>query len=350
MKVVVAMSGGVDSSVACLLLKKAGYDVIGIHLRLFDSKGIKCCGSQDSEEKFKKICNYIGVRYYIKDARNIFKESVIKDFVESYLNAKTPNPCVECNRFLKFEYLFNISTSLDASFIATGHYANIVNDNGNYFIERGIDKTKDQSYFLYCIKKENLNRILFPLGNYLKKEVKKIALDEKLPLDINMESKDICFIGDKSYSYFLKNNNYAKNLEGYIRDVNGKIVGKHNGYFNFTIGQRRNLGVSTGRRMYVVDIIPQKNEVIVGDIRDVCKRSFRLKKLNFFTSLKSNSKLYAQIRYRHSPSKGVFRFISENEGEFIFDIPQFAITSGQSCVFYDGNKVIGGGIIDRIIN
>lgn len=347
-KVVVAMSGGVDSAVAALLLKEQGYEIIGIHLRLFSDKDIRCCGSDESIEVFKRICNHIGIRYYVKDAREIFKKTVIDEFVYFYVSGKTPNPCVECNRFLKFSYLFDIAKSVGADFIATGHYARIERKGDVFFIKRGLDPLKDQSYFLYRIEKERLENILFPVGRLSKSQVKDIAIKNKLPININKESKDICFIPEGNYSLFLKRNGYVKNKEGYIKDTSGKILAKHNGYFHFTIGQRKKLGFSCGKRLYVVDIIPEKNEVIVGELKEACKKRIVIKDINLFCELKDKSVLNAQVRYRHIPSKGVINFISKDKAEFNFFEQQFALTPGQSCVFYDGDKVLGGGIIDKV--
>lgn len=344
----VAMSGGVDSSVCALILKEQGYNVVGLHLRIANDRSIRCCGGDESSEVFKKICCHLGIRYYIKDAREVFKKSVIDDFVSHYLSGKTPNPCVECNRVLKFSYLFDIARSLGAEFIATGHYANIVKEKDGFFIERGIDPSKDQSYFLYAIDKDKLRYILFPLGMLYKRDVKKIALKYNLPIDPDKESKDICFIPERDYSLFLKRNGYAKNMEGYIKDTSGKIVARHNGYFHFTIGQRKGLGFSSGKRMYVVDIIPERNEVIVGKLEDCYKRRFLIKRLNLFSIIKDGDELYAQIRYRHTPKKGRIKLINEKIAEFEFYEAEFAITPGQSCVFYEGRRVLGGGIIEKV--
>lgn len=349
-KVVVAMSGGIDSTVAALILKEQGFDVLGIHLRLFSDNSIKCCGSDESQEIFKKVCNHIGIRYYVKDARKIFKGTVINNFVKSYISGKTPNPCVECNRFLKFSYLFDIANSIGAELIATGHYARIEKEGNRFFIKRGVDSAKDQSYFLYSIEEKKLKNILFPVGGFLKSQIKEIALKNKIPIDTNKESKDICFIPDGNYSLFLKRNGYVKNIEGYIRDTSGKILARHNGYFHFTIGQRKRLGFSGGKRLYVADIIPEKNEVIVGELNEACKKRIIIKDMNLFCEIKDGSVLYAQVRYRHTPSRGVISFISENKSIFEFFEPQFALTPGQSCVFYEGDKVLGGGVIEKVID
>lgn len=351
-KVIVAMSGGIDSSVSALLLKEQGYDVTGVTLRLFDKEQkIKCCGSDESIETFKKICNQIGIKYYIKDARKIFDKYVIKNFVSSYLNAFTPNPCVECNRILKFDYFFKIAKLMEADYIATGHYARIINENGEYKLIRGIDPHKDQSYFLYPIKREYLKYILFPVGEMKKIQVKEIAKKHNLPLNINKESKDICFIPEGNYVLWMKKHNYTQNIDGYIKDINGKILGKHKGFFYYTIGQRKNLGISYRERLYVVDIIPEENAVIVGTHIEAMFKGVILKNVNWLVSNppKINTEITAQIRYRHTPQPGKIIKITENNVEFHFDKKQFAPAKGQSCVFYEGDRVIGGGIIYETI-
>ncbi|MEF3279837.1 MAG: tRNA 2-thiouridine(34) synthase MnmA [Elusimicrobiota bacterium] len=350
-KVIVAMSGGIDSSVTAFLLKKAGFEVIGITLRLF-KKNSKCCGGDESIEKFKKICHKIGIKYYIKNAINIFEKEVVEEFVKDYISGKTPNPCVECNRKLKFEYLFNIAKSLGADFFATGHYAIVEKStNGEYFLKRGIDKEKDQSYFLYPIKKEILPYIIFPLGNLLKENVKKIAQENNIPVNINIESKDICFIEGGNYSLWLKKNGYANSSDGYIKDTGGKILKKHNGLYNFTIGQRKKIGVSSTERLYVIDTIPGENTVIVGKHSEAFSKGMIIKNLNWFVDPidLQNKKIYAQIRYRHIPKPGKLIKKGENNIEFMFNEREFAVTKGQSCVFYENDRVIGGGIIEEVI-
>ena len=350
MKIAVAMSGGIDSSVAAFLLKEMGYDVVGITLRLFKDKNIRCCGGDESIERFKKICNSIGIRYYVKDATEIFSKEVIKKFVDFYLEGKTPNPCVECNRIIKFDYLLKLSKILGADKLATGHYAIIEENKGNYFLKRGVDLLKDQSYFLYPIKKEYLSEIIFPLGYLTKKEVKNIAQKNNIPVDINKESKDICFIPEGDYSLWLKKNNYVKIEEGYFRTTDGRIISKHKGYWNYTIGQRRNTGISLGKRLYVCDIIPSKNEVIIGDIDDVMVKKLTVTNFNWLVDKNYilDRKIYAQIRYKHTPSLVNLEIDKNGDLNVYFSKKQFAPAKGQSLVLYDNDIVIGGGIISEV--
>jgi tRNA-specific 2-thiouridylase len=350
-KVVVAMSGGIDSSVSAFLLKEMGYDVIGITLRLFKDKNIKCCGGDDSIERFKKICNYIGIKYYIKDATEVFYKGVIEKFVRFYLEGKTPNPCVECNRIVKFDYLLKLSRILGAKKLATGHYARIERENGRYFLKRGVDQQKDQSYFLYPIKKEYLSYIMFPLGNLTKKQVKEIAKKNNIPVDINKESKDICFVAEGDYSLWLKKNGYVRNEEGYFRDTRGKIIGRHNGYWNYTIGQRRTTGISLGERTYVCDIIPQRNEVILGSKNDAMADKIVVSNFNWLVNEKDfvDKKLSAQIRYRHNPQPIEIESTTKDNITVRFFQKQFAPAKGQSLVVYCDDIVVGGGIMSEVL-
>lgn len=351
-KVVVAMSGGIDSSVAAVLLKKMGYDVIGITMKLFSEKDtIRCCGSDESVEKFKRICNHIGIRYYVKNAVNVFEDGVIKNFVSEYLKGFTPNPCVECNRTLKFDYLMKIAKSLGASRLATGHYAIIEKEGDEYFLKRGVDENKDQSYFLYSIKKEFLKDIIFPLGRMKKADVKILAKENGIPLDLNKESKDICFIPGGNYSSWLKKNGYIKDRQGYFKDLNGKIIGMHNGYYRYTTGQRKGLSVSFGKKLYVIDIDPDKNEVILGELKDAFRNRIIAGNINWLGSKKpvEGERVYAQVRYRHKPASGIIKYNNDKTVEVIFDEKQFALTRGQSVVFYDGDRVRGGGVIKNVL-
>lgn len=351
-KVVVAMSGGIDSSVAAFLLKKSGYDVVGITLRLFSDKNVSCCGSVKSIDVFKKVSCHLGIRYYVKNAVDLFNRTVIEKFVSDYKNGFTPNPCVECNRFLKFDYLLKIAKSIGADKIATGHYAIIEKDEDEYVLKRGKDSNKDQSYFLYSIKREFIKDIIFPLGYLKKEEVKKIALENNIPVDLNHESRDICFTGGKNYSLWLKQNGYVEDIPGYFRYKDGKICGIHNGYYKYTIGQRKKLGITAGSRVYVVSIDPSKNEVILGDINDVYHFEVEVDSLNWLSRDLPSSKdvIYAQVRYRHNPQEGRIFYLSKSSLRFAFNERQFALTPGQSIVFYKQDRVIGGGIIRKVLN
>lgn len=348
-KVAVAMSGGIDSSVACALLKEQGFEVIGITLRFFDSDDkIKCCGAEHSLDVARKVCNILEIKHYLKDARSPFLKYVIENFANSYLKAETPNPCVECNRYLKFDYLFELIKAMGIDYLATGHYARILKKSDEYFLLRGRDKNKDQSYFLYCINKESLGNLIFPLGEMDKEEVKRIAIKYNLPSVKEKESKDICFIPDGNYQLWLKKKYALFPEEGYIKDVNGKIIGRHNGYFNFTIGQRRKLGISHSERLYVKKINAKENEVIVSEIKDSFFSGCYVRNLNWLSNNIPEGRGFVQLRYRHKPCECFIEYEGEKL-KLIFKEKQFAVARGQSAVFYDGERVLGGGVIKEAI-
>jgi len=347
-KVVVAMSGGVDSSVAAALLKKEGFEVIGVTLRLFsEQKGaVKCCGGADSADKARASAQAIGIRHYFKSAQGLFSKTVIDDFVKGYLSGATPNPCVECNRHLKFSYLYELARSLGADQLATGHYAVIKKAGGEYGLYRGADPLKDQSYFLYCLKKEQLGGVLFPLGGMTKKEVRRLAAEFGLPTASAPESNDICFVTEGNYDLYLRKTAGIKPRPGYIVDVSGKRLGKHNGFFNFTVGQRRGTGVYGGSRLYVTEIRPEANEVVLGPLEAAHGSVFGVRDMNWLkTPPQDEFRTSAQIRYRHKPEPCAVLVLPGGRAEVRLATPQFAVAAGQSVVFYEGDRVLGGGII-----
>jgi tRNA-specific 2-thiouridylase len=348
-KVVVAMSGGVDSSVAAALLKEQGYEVIGVTLRLFSEtkNAVKCCGGADSAAKARTCADALGIRHYFKSAQGLFAKKVIEDFVGGYLAGRTPNPCVECNRHLKFSYLTDLADSLGADYLATGHYARIEKEAGGWALCRGADPLKDQSYFLYCLKKEQLPRLLFPLGALPKTEVRRLAKHYGLPSAAAAESKDICFVTEGNYDTYLKKTAGVDKRPGYIVDAAGKKLGRHDGFFNFTVGQRRGTGVYGGERLYVTAIRPDRNEVVLGPLEAARASDFGLSGLNWLSGPdKKEFSATVQIRYRHAPAACAVAVV-RGGAEVRLEKPQFAVAPGQSAVFYDGDKVLGGGIITR---
>ena len=376
MKVAVAMSGGVDSSVAAALLKQQGFEVIGLTLRLFheDRGGVSCCGGPLSALKARNSAHAIGIRHYFKSAQELFSKKVIDDFVSVYLSGGTPNPCVECNRHLKFSYLFDLARDLGASALATGHYARIEEADGAPALLRGLDPLKDQSYFLYCLKKEQLGRVLFPLGALTKTEVRALAAGLALPAALEPESRDICFVTEGNYAAWLEKTAGVQARKGEILDQNGKVMGSHSGFFNFTVGQRKGLGVYGAERLYVTEIRPGSNEVVVGPLEQARKSAFtlvsaadgppkaeqasvsatpRAKTLGggvnwLVKEPPTGARMRAQIRYRHKPAACVFEKEYNGKLKFVFEEPQFAVAKGQSAVFYDGDRVLGGGIIEDV--
>jgi len=348
-KVVVAMSGGVDSSVAAALLKKEGYEVVGVTLRLFaeEKNAVKCCGGAESAARARSSAAALGIRHYFKSAQGLFTEKVIKNFVEGYLAGSTPNPCVECNRFLKFSYLTDLAHSLGADYLATGHYADIRKTPDGYGLFRGADPLKDQSYFLYCLKSAQLSRLLFPLGGMAKTEIRRIASELGLPSAAAVESKDICFVTSGNYNTYLKNSAAVMPKTGVILDASGKRLGTHKGFFNFTVGQRRGTGVYGGSRLYVTELRPAVNEVVLGPLAAACSSGFGVTGMNWLTAVpKKPFDTLAQIRYRHKPAACLVKPGTGGYAGVIFEKPQFAVAPGQSVVFYEGDRVIGGGIIN----
>ena len=285
-KVLVAMSGGVDSSVAAFLLKEQGYEVVGLTMCLGiqdtdDDSGIRCCGAQAIEDA-RKVCRQLGVMHHVLDFSKEMEHDVIDNFIEEYLNGRTPNPCVCCNKYLKFGKLLDYAKNIGFDFLATGHYANINQEEGKYFLYRAEDRLKDQTYFLYCIHKNDLDKILFPLGKYTKKEVRGIALKNKLPVFSKPESQDICFVPDCDYKQFIYKRK-GSSSKGDIVDKQGKVLGEHKGIINYTLGQRSGLGISSMNPLYVIALDSDKNQVVVGQREDLKSTGLKAVNLNCLT-------------------------------------------------------------------
>ena len=343
-KVLLGMSGGVDSSVAAILLKQQGYEVIGVTLELFE--GNESTTSKDA----KKVCENLKIPHFTYSFTKEFKKYVIDDFICNYANCKTPNPCIECNRYLKFGVMYEKAKELKCDYIATGHYAKIeFNEKYNtYVIKKSNNLKKDQSYFLYNIPKDILSKILFPLGEFDSKEdIRKIAKDNKLIVANKPDSEDICFIPDGNYKKFLENNSNLKPVEGNIVDQTGKILGKHSGLYNYTIGQRKGLGVSYKEPLYVIGFNKQRNEVIVGTENELYKKEVEVEKINLLVDnvLKKNMKVMVKTRYSSRESKATIEELENGNIKIIFDEKQKNITPGQSAVFYIDDIVLGGGKI-----
>lgn len=355
-RVLVAMSGGVDSSVAALMLYEQGYEVIGFTLKTWDysSSGSKhketgCC-SLDSINDARKVAVRMGFKHFVLDVREEFKKSIVNDFISEYLSGHTPNPCVLCNTYIKWGLLLNKADALGCEFIATGHYARVRKENERFVLSKGVDDAKDQSYVLWGLKQEFLSRTIFPLGNLTKNEIKAQARKAGFNnLSDKSESYEICFIPDNDYRSFLKYRIPGLNVKfdgGDFVSTDGKILGKHKGYPFYTIGQRKGLTIATGSPLYVIEIIPEKNIIVLGSKNELNRTSMKVKSYNLikFENIPDNMDVITKIRYKDQGAAS--HLWQENDiikVEFSGNVN--AIAPGQSAVFYEGNDVVGGGII-----
>ncbi len=343
-KVIVAMSGGVDSSVAAALLKKQGYDVIGITMQIWPKS--RCCSLSDIDDA-RRVAAKLDIPYYVLNFRDLFKEKVIANFINEYKNGRTPNPCIRCNELIKFEALRQKAKELGADFLATGHYARIKQDNGHYLLLKGRDEQKDQSYFLYTMTQEQLAATIFPLSEFTKEESREIAKELGLRVANKPESQEICFVPDNNYRHFLKD--FIKEKEGPIYDYQGKRIGTHQGVLGYTIGQRKGLGISWPEPLYVISINKDENAITVGSKELLFKKELIAADVNFISQNppKEPIKASVQIRYNMRPQSATVEPLSEEKVKVIFDDPVSAITPGQAAVFYKDDVVIGGGTIEN---
>ena len=346
-KVLLGMSGGVDSSVSAVLLKKQGYEVVGTTLELF--AGSSCCNINTYLDA-KKVCKEIGIPHFTFDYKEDFKKYVIDDFINCYSNCKTPNPCIECNKYLKFGLLYDKAKEFGCDYIASGHYAKTEYSEkyGKWVLKKSNAGKKDQSYVLWSIPKELLEHIIFPLGNFESKdEIRKIAKEHNLKVASKPDSEDICFIPDGNYKKFLENNSNIKPKEGNIVNLEGKILGKHTGLYNYTIGQRKGLGISNPVPLFVLGFNKEKNEVIVGEEDKLYKKELVVNDINLLLFDKINNWLEVDVKTRYSSkfAKAKIKQKDNNTIEVIFEEAQRAITPGQSAVFYLDDIVVGGGKI-----
>lgn len=386
-RVVVAMSGGVDSSLAAALLQKEGYEVIGITMcfGLTDSgrKKPACCGIQAIEDA-ARVAHKLGIKHYVLNFSKELEDKVIRNFLSEYLKGKTPNPCVRCNQYIKFGALLKKALALDAKFLATGHYARIEKSPGHkvttspvYFLKKAKDKKKDQSYFLYRLSQQQLKHIIFPLGNYTKEQVRVLARKFALPVADKKASQEICFLAEDDYRYFIKSRIAQQIKPGLVVDNKGNVLGQHKGIAFYTLGQRQGLGIAQGYPAYITRIDSRSNKITLGSQKEALGCEFLVSQPHFIHSprlwrgsvstsgkscllrrgsrrlisypVKNKIAVMAKIRYNHRQVRAVIQ-ASGKKLKVCLNKPQFAVTPGQSAVFYDHDTVLGGGIIENVLS
>lgn len=352
-KVMIGMSGGVDSSVAAFLLQKESLEVIGATMKLYNNEDIdfvseKTCCSLDDVLDAKSVCARLGIRHYTLNMTDDFKKEVIERFISAYQNGFTPNPCIDCNRYMKFSKMLHKAQELNIDYVATGHYARIEKQGDRYILKKAVDLSKDQSYVLYSLTQEQLKVTKFPLGNYTKQQVREIAEENGFVNARKHESQDICFVPDGDYSKFIEYYTGKTYPCGDFVDMNGKRLGKHKGIIRYTIGQRRGLGLALPASMYVVEKDVDNNKVILGFNDDLFKKEVNVKNISFTAcdGLDKPERLCAKIRYNQKEQPATVTQTDENHFTIVFDEPQRAITKGQAAVLYDGDTVVGGGTIE----
>lgn len=351
MKIAVAMSGGIDSSVTAVMLKEQGHEVVGITARFLPSSEINDSVYASAVSDAKKIASLYNFPHFEFNFSDIFQTHVIDYFCREYLSGKTPNPCVVCNRYIKFHELIKAAEELGCEMIATGHYAVKKESQGRLYLSMSPDHSKDQSYFLFMLTQEQLAKSLFPLGSMTKNDIRIYASEKNLPLKDKADSQEICFIPDNEYIPFLENHTGTKPLPGNIVDSSGKVLGRHNGIYRYTIGQRRGMGIAAPFPLYVTSIDSENNIITAGPKDELLVRSFDTKdSCHMKYEIKNETKLFIKARSTQSPVEGIVRRI-DDRFEVAFTEPQIGISPGQSAVFYDSdNDLIGGGIIDKAYN
>ena len=350
-KVVVAMSGGVDSSVAAALLKEQGYDVIGMMLRLWSEPGKedsnRCC-TPDSMAQARRVAAKLDIPFYVIDAKEVFRETVVQYFLEGYARGETPNPCLICNRQIRWTFLLEHALALGADFMATGHYVRIRKDErGKNVLLRAIDRSKDQSYVLHVLNQDKLKHALFPVGDYPKPEIRAIAEKYGLPTASRKDSQDLCFLAGDDYRNFLRRNAAEMLNPGEILTREGRAVGTHTGLANYTIGQRKGLGIASPLPLYVLGKDPVTNTLIVGAQEELGSRDLTARDVNWLSGEMPEGPFRAEVKIRYTAKEAgaLVTPMNGNQTRVQFDAPQRDITAGQAAVFFDGELMLGGGII-----
>jgi tRNA-specific 2-thiouridylase len=363
-RVVLAMSGGVDSSVAAVLLQRQGYDVVGLFMRtgvhgeddsVADASGSDrkkgCCSAIDAGDA-RRVADRLDIPFYALDFEQDF-DRVIDYFADEYLAGRTPNPCVVCNNWLKFGKLWSFGKQLDADYIATGHYASVVTVGGEAQLHKAVDPDKDQSYVLHGIRRGVLPHLIFPIGGYRKEQVRAIAREAGLNVADKPDSVEICFVPDQDHAGLIRRRRPDRATAGVIRDTAGRVLGEHDGYERFTVGQRKGLGVAAGARRYVLEIVPATREVIVGDKEGLLAGGLVASRVNWLIDPPESGGSHpplacaAKIRYRHTPTPAAVTATPDGGARVVFAEPQPAVTPGQAVAFYAGDRVLGGGWIER---
>ncbi len=354
MKALIAMSGGVDSSVSAYLMKQAGYECVGCTMRLYDNEMIgedlhsTCCSLKDTRDA-RAVTVRLGIPYYIFRYEDLFREEVIEPFVRSYEEGRTPNPCIECNRVFKFGHLLRQMESLGLDCVVTGHYARIERspENGRMLLKKGLDAAKDQSYVLYTMTQKELENTRFPLGTLTKEEVRKIAEEQGFLNARKHDSQDICFVPDGDYAGFMERFRGMTYPEGDFIDREGHVLGRHKGFVRYTVGQRRGLGIPAEHPLYVLEVRPRDNTVVLGNNEDLFTTVFYADRVNWIAveALHGPMRVKAKIRYRHKEQPATVFPAEDGKVRVVFDEAQRAITPGQAAVFYQDDTVVGGGVI-----